>query len=145
VTPRIGIATDAWPTRETDPQRIAILDAADRLLAGTPRRSTGNLSVVQLAVEAEVKYWIVAQKHTDLRDHFQRLAHAARTSPNTPSADDELETRYRELRRHCTGLEALLQTYATVINELSQENQVLREQRAQTNVTPLKRRSALSP
>jgi hypothetical protein len=46
---------------ETDPQRIAILTAADRLLAGTPKRSTGNLSIVQLAVEANVKYWVVAQ------------------------------------------------------------------------------------
>jgi hypothetical protein len=43
---------------------MAILAAADRLLAGTPRLSTGNLSVVQLATEADVKYWVVAQKHT---------------------------------------------------------------------------------
>jgi hypothetical protein len=34
------------PTNETDPQRIAILDAADRLLSGTQQRSTGNLSTV---------------------------------------------------------------------------------------------------
>jgi len=66
-------ATASWPTNETDPQRIAILEAADRLLSGTPQRSTGNLSIVQLAVEANVKYWLVAQKHPDLRDHFQQL------------------------------------------------------------------------
>ncbi len=36
----MGAATNTWPTRETDPQRVAILAAA-RLLAGTPRRSTG--------------------------------------------------------------------------------------------------------
>jgi hypothetical protein len=96
----MGTATNAWPTRETDPQRVAILVAADRLLAGAPRRSNGNLSVVQLAVEADVKFWIIAQKHTDLREHFQRLAAAARRSPRAPSANDELETRYRELRQH---------------------------------------------
>jgi len=77
---RMGTATNSWPTRETDPQRVAILAAADRLLAGTPQRSTGNLSIVQLAVEADLKYWIVAQKHTDLRDYFQHLAAKARTT-----------------------------------------------------------------
>lgn len=137
----MGIAANAWPTTETDPQRAAILAAADRLLAGTPRRSTGNLSVVQLAVEADLKYWIVAQKHTDLRDHFQRLAYAARTSPEAPNANDELEARYSELRQHCAGLEALLQTYATVINELARENQALREQQSGAIVTPLRPRS----
>ncbi|MBN3459856.1 hypothetical protein JNN96_38185 [Mycobacterium sp. DSM 3803] len=71
-------ASTNWSNPETDPQRIAILAAADRLLAGTPTHSTGNLSIVQLAAEAKVKYWIVAQKHTDLRDHFQRLAVPAR-------------------------------------------------------------------
>jgi hypothetical protein len=137
----MGTATGAWPIQEADPQRIAILDAADRLLTGTPQRSTGNLSIVQLAIEADLKYWIIAQKHTDLRDHFQRLAAVARRQPGTGSAYEELQTKYRELRLHCAGLETLLQTYATVINELSRENQILREQRVQTNVTPLKPRT----
>ncbi len=135
----MGTATNTWPTRETDPQRVAILAAADRLLAGTPRRSTGNLSVVQLAAEADLKYWIIAQKHTDLRDHFQRLAATARRSPVGASANDGLKSKYKELRQHCAGLEVLLQTYATVINELARENQVLRGQHA-PKVTPLKRR-----
>lgn len=54
-------ATASWPTNDTAPQRIAILDAADHLLSRTPQRSTGNLCTVQLAVEADVKYWVVAQ------------------------------------------------------------------------------------
>ncbi|QIZ38197.1 hypothetical protein FDZ84_31060 [Saccharopolyspora sp. ASAGF58] len=36
-------------------ERAAIQSAADRLLAGTPLRSDGELTVVQLAVEADVK------------------------------------------------------------------------------------------
>ncbi len=48
-------ATSSWPDRESEPQRVAILAAADRLLTGTPDRSTGNLSVVQLAIEADIK------------------------------------------------------------------------------------------
>lgn len=79
----MGAAIDSWPTQETDPHRSAILAAADRLLAGTPLRSTGNLSVVQLAIEADVKYWVVAQRHTDLRDHFHHLARAAKKTPGS--------------------------------------------------------------
>jgi hypothetical protein len=88
----MGIATSAWSTRESNPQRVAILDAADRLLAGTPQRSTGNLSVVQLAAEADLKYWIVVQKHPDLRDHFQRLVVAIRSTV-TPSDNVDLEAK----------------------------------------------------
>jgi hypothetical protein len=138
-------ATTSWPVRETDPQRIAILGAADRLLAGTPRRSTGNLSTVQLAVEADVKYWVVAQKHLDLRDHFQQLAlHTRRTAAEVRD-DHDLYTRLRRdhdaLKKHCTGLEQLVRTYAQVINELALENKALREQATASHatITPLRR------
>jgi uncharacterized protein len=41
---------------------------------------------------------------------------------------------HEALRKHCTGLEQLIRTYAQVINELSLENQALREQHV--TVTP---------
>ena len=50
MTRHMGTATETWPLQGTDRQRRATL-AADRLLAGTPRKSSGNLSTVQLAVE----------------------------------------------------------------------------------------------
>ncbi|MFD8599852.1 hypothetical protein ACFV1L_33080 [Kitasatospora sp. NPDC059646] len=130
----MNTATAAWPRPETAPDRIAILSAADRLLAGTPEHSTGRLSVVQLAVEAQVKYWIVAQKHTDLRDHFQTLAAEAKRQLKGPGkagepdplGPDELD----RLRSHCAGLEELVTTYGLLINELSIENETLRAQLA---------------
>lgn len=143
----MGAATDTGPHTETDPQRQALLAAADRLLAGTPTRSTGNLSVVQLAVEADVKYWVVAQKHSDLRDHFQRLATNARNAPatlgDTPSTHDQLVSDHAALKKHCAGLEELVTVYATAINELALENEILREQHvgARATVTPLRRRT----
>lgn len=138
-------ATTAWAAAETDPQRINILDAADRLLAGTPQRSTGNLSTVQLAIEADVKYWVIAQKHPDLRDHFQQLTrHARRTAAEFRDKHDrftQLQRDHDALKRHCTGLEQLLRTYAQVINELSLQNTLaLRNQTAgqPATVTPLR-------
>ncbi|MFC6088606.1 hypothetical protein [Saccharothrix lopnurensis] len=141
----MGPATAAWPHAETDPHRRALLDAADRLLAGTPVHSTGRLSIVQLAIEAEVKYWVVAQKHTDLRDHFQKLAAEPRhvtTEPDPVDGYAQLRKDHNELRDHCQGLEQLLVLYATAISELTLENEALRQQAAErgTTVTPLARR-----
>jgi hypothetical protein len=125
----MSTATETWTKPENDPQRQAILAAADRLLAGTPQHSSGNLSVVQLAVEAQVKYWVVAQRHTDLRDHFQTLARTANASQRgTPGVEEQLRAERDQLRRHSADLEQLLDTYATVINELALENQALRDQ-----------------
>jgi hypothetical protein len=143
----MGPATHTWPHTETDSQRQALLEGADRLLTGKPRHSTGRLSVVQLAIEADVKYWVVAQKHTDLRDHFQRLAAEARTAPaglsDTPSAHDQLVADHATLKRHCAGLEQMVALYATAVNELALENQVLREQQTALDitVTPFRRRT----
>ncbi len=119
-------ATTSWPTGETDPQRVGILAAADRMLSGKPQRCNGNLSVSQLAVEANVKYWVVAQKHTDLRDHFQRLAVAARQAAAAHDDDNnpivQLRRRNAELAAQCDSLARLVQQYAVVINELTLEN-----------------------
>ncbi|WP_146231676.1 hypothetical protein [Lentzea atacamensis] len=139
-------ATASWPASESDPQRMAILEAADRLLSGTPQRSTGNLSTVQLAVEADVKYWVVAQKHPDLRDHFQQLVlHARRTAAEFRDNHEpftRLQRDHLALKKHCTGLEELVRTYAQVINELTLENKALREAAfsSSATVTPLGRR-----
>lgn len=58
-------------TSSADADRAAIQAAADCLLHGTPLRSTGELTVVQLAVEAGVKRWLLPHKHRDLAEHFQ--------------------------------------------------------------------------
>lgn len=139
-------ATSSWPTVEADPERTAILAAADRMLAGEPTTSTGRLSVVQLAIEAEVKYWVIAQKHTDLRDHFQRLAAQAKaTSPpskDSPASAPSQPSTLEQLTKHNAGLEELVAIYAQVINELSAENKALRGQLSggSGNVTPFRRR-----
>lgn len=92
-------ATTSWRTEEADPQRVGILAAADRMLSGKPQRCSGNLSVSQLAVEADVKYWVIAQKHTDLRDHFQRLAVAARRAAHAHDDDNDPIVKLRQKKR----------------------------------------------
>jgi hypothetical protein len=143
-------ATASWPTAETDPQRVGILAASDRMLSGKPQRCNGNLSVSQLAVEANVKYWVVAQKHTDLRDHFQRLAVAARRAAAAHDYDNDpivkLRRRNAELTEHCQSLERLVQQYAIIINELTLENErLLKAVGAESNVASIHSRRTPQP
>jgi hypothetical protein len=98
-----------------------------------------------------VKYWVVAQRHTDLRDHFQALVRAAGrtrgTAHRASTERDRLREERDQLRQHCAGLEEPVRTYAVLINELAIENQALRDQlRAPSaTVTPLQRRQRSGP
>ncbi|MCX5203921.1 hypothetical protein OG897_21000 [Streptomyces sp. NBC_00237] len=112
-----------------DPVRDVILAAMDRLLAGTPLRSTGRLSVSQLAVEADVKRWQLTHQHLDLKELFQARVKAQGSTPAAFSKElsehEELKRKYADLRQHCADLEERLRVYAAAINLLSLENGVL--------------------
>lgn len=114
---------------EADPVRRSILAAMDRLLTGVPARSTGRLSVSQLAVEADVERWRLTHQHTDLKDLFQSRARdlESRRGASIAAVDElaSLRNDHAELRRHCADLEQRLRTYATVINLLTLENTAL--------------------
>jgi hypothetical protein len=51
-------------------ERQAILAAMQRLFAGTPLQSSGNLDIVALADEAGLKRNKLTHKHPDLKDQF---------------------------------------------------------------------------
>jgi hypothetical protein len=55
-------------------ERDRIRAAMNRILDGTPERSNGALTVVALAIEADVPRNALTQRHTDLKDEFyQRI------------------------------------------------------------------------
>ncbi|MEW2620860.1 hypothetical protein [Streptomyces sp. NPDC048106] len=115
-------------------ERDAIQAAMQRLLAGAPIRSTGALTVVQLAAEAGVKRWVLTHKHPDLRQEFE----AARESVNgIPAAFQslkakahDLETANTRLRQHNTELAERNEIYAQVIHALTTELDGLRAPRS---------------
>ncbi|AVH55694.1 MULTISPECIES: hypothetical protein [Streptomyces] len=120
-------------------ERNAIQTAIQRLLAGAPTRSTGALTVVQLAAEAGVKRWVLTHKHPDLRQEFE----AARESVNgIPAAfqrlqakADDLEAANSRLRQHNNELTERNEIYAQVIHALTTELTELRQDHAlPTNV-----------
>jgi hypothetical protein len=103
--------------------RAAIQAATDRLLAGTPLRSTGELTIVQLAVEADVKRWLLTHKHRDLAEQLQTRV---RASGGDPPPVVELKARIQHLEEDNTRLRTdnteqhkLTEYYAHVINELA--------------------------
>ncbi|MFI7405944.1 hypothetical protein ACIBW9_36680 [Streptomyces sp. NPDC049541] len=116
---------------DREAERGAIQAAIQRLLAGTPIRSTGALTVVQLAAEAGVKRWVLTHKHPDLRKEFE----AARESVNKiPAAFqslqakvDDLEAANRRLRQHNSELAERNEIYAQVIHALTTELTELRQ------------------
>lgn len=102
---------------EKDPVRKKILAATDRLLAGKPLRSTGRLSVSQLAVEAGIGRWHLTHQHTDLKEMFQARAKSAAATARQLS-ETEQHAKHAKLAEHCAELEEQLARYAAVINLL---------------------------
>lgn len=104
-------------------ERASITAAMERLLHGTPTRSTGSLTVVQLAAEAGVKRWVLTHKHTDLRDEFQRRAQRVSKLPpafqHLEAKITDLQADNQALRSDNRRLKERNDTYAMVINELS--------------------------
>ena len=71
----------------TDRERGQIRAAMDRLLAGTPLRSDGALTVVSLAIESDVKRHLLTHRHTDLKDEFYARV---RAQGHVPASEQEL-------------------------------------------------------
>ncbi|ART69860.1 MULTISPECIES: hypothetical protein [Mycobacterium] len=108
---------------DSEAERAAIRAAMTRLLDGTPQRSTGALSVLQLAAEADVKRWVLTHKHIDLADEFRCRARALGPIPVAFShlehqAKDAQQT-IAELRADNRKLRQQVSVYARIIHELT--------------------------
>ncbi|MFF3847928.1 hypothetical protein [Streptomyces sp. NPDC002328] len=134
--------TDTAPA-DGDPVRAAVLAAMDRLLTGTPLRSSGRLSISQLAIEAGIKRWHLTHRHLDLKEFFQARVKAQDSTPEAfsrkLSEHEQLKKKYADLRQHCADLEERLQVYAAAINLLTLENAALNGSNAGAHVLPIRR------
>jgi hypothetical protein len=127
-------------------ERARIRAAMDRILAGTPQRSNGALTIVALALEADVPRNALTQRHTDLKnDFYERI--------NERGAPSEVEIRLRatiaKLKETITNKNAELKQLRSdvpalvrAVNQLTLENQQLHEARTNpdTNVVPFRNR-----
>jgi seryl-tRNA synthetase len=115
-------------------ERERIRAAMDRILAEAPERSNGALTVVALAIEADVPRNALTQRHTDLKNEFyQRVRERG-----APSEDETrlratiarlkktIEAKNSELAQARADVPALVRA----VNQLTLENQQLRGMRS---------------
>lgn len=104
------------PARNRADEAAAIQAAADRLLAGTPLRSTsGKLTITELITESALRRDVVYE-HGNLIDEFRARIKAQHT---TPSAMQDLADRYAQVQEELT-------VATQALAEERQRNSVLR-------------------
>ncbi len=123
-------------------ERDRIRAAMNRILDGTPRYSNGALTIVALALEAGVPRNALTQRHPDLKNEFYARA-AARVG--TSEIESQLRATIAKLTKtianknaELTQLRQDVPALVTVVNQLTLENQQLRETlvRPRATVTP---------
>lgn len=132
-------------------ERHRIRAAMDRILGDTPQRSNGALTVVALALEAEVPRNALTQRHTDLRNEFyQRVQERGDVNPT----ETRLRTDIAKLKKtianknaELTQLRADVPALVRALNQLTLENRQLREALANLGgtVIPFPNRHATQP
>jgi septal ring factor EnvC (AmiA/AmiB activator) len=107
----------------------------ERILAGTPERSNGALTIVALAHEADVPRNALTQRHTDLKNEFYQCV----KERGGPSEDEArlratiaklritIDNKNRELKQLRADVSALVR----VINQFALENEQVRDQLAE--------------
>jgi chromosome segregation ATPase len=126
-------------------ERAGIEAAMHRLLEGTPLRSDGKLTIVSLAIEADVKRHVLTHRHTDLKDLFYARV---KTQHAIPARETALREQNAGLRRKLDELRAERDEYkqaadalARALNLLTLENDSLRREASRRRPAP----AALSP
>lgn len=125
-------------------ERQAVVAAMERLFAGAPLRSSGNLDIVTLANEAGVKRNKLTHKHTDLKDRFYSECRArdgvTEREAKLCSEITLLKARADELRNERNHYRTASEVFARAMHVLTVENDNLRKEldKSKTsNVTPL--------
>lgn len=113
-------------------ERDRIRAAMDRILACSPQRSNGALTIVALAQEADVPRNALTQRHTDLKNEFyQRIKERGgqsqdetRLRATIAKLRATIDNKNRELQQLRADVPALVR----VVNQLTLENHQLRDQ-----------------
>jgi regulator of replication initiation timing len=124
-------------------EREAITAAMQRLLDGTPHRSTGALTVLQLAAEAGLKRWVLTHKHPDLKEEFERRRATTNGVPaayQTMAAEvTDLQQTNARLRTENNELRERVDAYAQTIYRLCEQLRAEQQHQPRDNVRTLTR------
>ncbi|MFD6394183.1 hypothetical protein [Nocardia sp. NPDC060259] len=122
-------------------ERDAINAAMDRLFAGTPLRSSGNLDIISLAQEAGLRRNKLTHKHTDLKDRFYAECRMRQgvTDREAKLHNEiaQLKGRVNELRNERDSYRTANEVFARALHALTIENDNLRRGVGQSRTTHL--------
>jgi chromosome segregation ATPase len=122
-------------------ERDAITAAMERLLAGTPLRSSGNLDIISLAEEAGLKRNKLTHKHIDLKDRFyaERRARKGMTDREAKLHNEiaQLKACIDELRKERDNYRTANEVFARALHALTIENDNLRRSTSRSRTTHL--------
>jgi hypothetical protein len=131
-------------------ERGRIRAAMDRILSGCPKRSNGALTIVALALEADVPRNALTQRHTDLKNEFYQRVRKhgggaseieARLRADLAKLKKTIANKNAELAQLRADVPALVR----VVNQLTLENQQLRQAQASPGGTLVAFPSRLPP
>lgn len=125
-------------------ERDRIRAAMDRILTGTHERSNGALTIVALAIEADVPRNALTQRHTDLKNAFYDQARARGGTPDVETRLRKkivaLKTTIANKNAELARLNADVHGFLAENTRLTLENQELRDvlSNKASNVIPLR-------
>ncbi|MEW2522327.1 hypothetical protein [Actinacidiphila alni] len=126
-------------------ERDRIRAAMDRILNGTPQASNGALTIVALAQEADVPRNALTQRHLDLKNEFYEHV---KERGATPDAEARLRKSIVKLKKTIANkneeldqLRSDVPALVRVVNQLTLENQQLREALSQPAANVIQLRS----
>lgn len=127
--------------RDIAAERRALAAAAERLLAGTPLRSTtGKLNATQLITESGLRRDVAYGDHKDLVDGFTARVKAQDTTPSSIAriADQNraVANENDALKRQFAEDQATIKTLTKIVSELSLELHQAREELAALRQVP---------
>jgi len=111
------------PAARADEERRLIAEAVQRLVARTPQRSDGKLTIATLAAESGVSRQRLSEYHADLITEFRAQTTGVPVgSPAISALSAQLadaHERIRELEAANTALDEKIRTLCAVIAELT--------------------------
>ncbi|MFE4715991.1 hypothetical protein ACFRLW_05995 [Streptomyces sp. NPDC056728] len=130
-------------------ERERIRAAMDRILGGIPQTSNGGLTIVALAQEAGVPRNALTQRHVDLKNDFYERVKERGATPDAEARLRKTIVRLKETiankNEELDQLRADVPALVRTVNQLTLENQQLREALAQPASNVLAFRNRQSP
>ncbi|MFZ4161524.1 hypothetical protein ACOZDE_24345 [Streptomyces griseoincarnatus] len=113
-------------------ERDRIRAAMDRILGGIPQRSNGALTIVALAMEADVPRNALTQRHLDLKNDFYEKVRARGEMPDSEKRLRRQLVKSKELRaealKEIERLKADNEALVGALHQVVMENRQLRLQ-----------------